>query len=90
MIHGTPQIMPPAADLYEHLSKVPAPMMEATHPAQPLAPNVCRQQWAEAILPQQHRFVADVDPALDVQVLDVAQAERKTNVHHHLQPDHLR
>jgi hypothetical protein len=34
--------------------------------------------------------MADVDPALKQQVLDVARAQRKTDVHEHDQSDHLR
>jgi hypothetical protein len=31
--------------------------------------------------------VADVDPALGQQILDVAQGERKSHIHHHDQAD---
>jgi hypothetical protein len=34
--------------------------------------------------------MADVDPALEYQVLNIAQAERKSDVNQNHQPDHLR
>lgn len=33
--------------------------------------------------------MANVDPALEHQVLDVSEEERKTNVHHHDEADDL-
>jgi hypothetical protein len=36
------------------------------------------------------RFMANVDAALEQQVLDVSQRQREADVHHHDQPDHLR
>jgi hypothetical protein len=44
---------------------------------------------AEPVPPQPHRFMADVDAALEQQILDVAQRKRIANVHHHHQADHL-
>jgi len=36
-----------------------------------------------------HGLVADIDAALEQQILDVPQAEREPHVHHHHQADHL-
>jgi hypothetical protein len=43
----------------------------------------------EPVPPVPHRLVADVDPALEKQVLDVPQAQRKTDIHHDHQADNL-
>jgi hypothetical protein len=55
---------------------------EAIHLAHPLAPDVSRKQRTEPVPPQADGLVADVDPALEQQILDVPQAQRKPHVHH--------
>ena len=37
-----------------------------------------------------HRLVADVDSALEQEILDIPQAQREEDMHHHQEPDHLR
>jgi hypothetical protein len=83
VVDSAPQVMALAIDLYEHLVDVPPPLPEALHSAYPLTPNVSRKQRTEPVPPQTHGFVANVDSALKQQVLDVAQAQRKPDVHHH-------
>ena len=90
LIHRPPQIMALAVDLDEHFIKVPAPLTKSTHPADTLAPDLCREHRSEPVPPQPHRLVADVDAALGEQVLDVAQGQRKTDIHQHRQPNDLR
>jgi hypothetical protein len=41
----------------------------------------------EPIDPVADRFVANVDPSLVEQVFDIAQGQRKANVHHHRKLD---
>jgi hypothetical protein len=45
---------------------------------------------AEPVPPEPHRLVADLDAALEQQVLDLAKRQRVPNLHHHRQADHLR
>ena len=48
------------------------------------------EDWAKPVPPEPYRLVADVDPALGQQILDVAQRQRVSHVHHHDQADDLR
>jgi hypothetical protein len=89
MIHRAPEIVLLAVDLGVHLIKVPTPMGEAAHPADPLPANVCRKQRSEPVPPEPHGLMADVDPALEEQVFDVPQTQWKPNVHQHHEADHL-
>ena len=47
------------------------------------------EERTKPVPPQPHRLVADVDAALMQQVLDVAQRERKSDVHHHGEADNF-
>jgi hypothetical protein len=51
---------------------MPLPLPEAFHPADPLAPDIGGKHKAEPVPSQRHGFVADVDPALEQHILDVA------------------
>jgi hypothetical protein len=76
MVHGAPQIMPLAVDLHEHLIKMPAPVAVSPHLAHPLAADIRRKHRSEPVPPEPYCLVADVDAALEQQVLNVAQAQR--------------
>src|SRR5579863_859383 len=69
---------------------MPAPVSDAFHPAYALTPNIGCEHRAKPVPPEPYRLVADIDAALEQQVLDVAQAERVAHVHHDHEPDHLR
>jgi hypothetical protein len=69
--------------------EVPAPLLEAFHPAHPLAPDVTRKQRTKLAPPLPYGLMTHVDPALEQQVFDLAQRQRKLNVHHHYEADHL-
>jgi hypothetical protein len=64
-------------------------MAEAAHAADPLAADVGREQRPEPVLPEPHGFVANIDAALEQQILHVPQRRREPNVHHHHKADHL-
>ena len=49
-----------------------------------------RRTLGQTVPPEPDRLVADVDPALGQQILDVAQRQRLSHVHHHDQTDDLR
>ena len=48
------------------------------------------EHWAKPVPPEPDGLMADVDPALGQQILDVAQRERISHVHHHDQTDNVR
>ena len=48
-----------------------------------------REHRTEPVPPEPHRLVADVDASLEQNILDLAQRQRITDVHHHYEPDHL-
>ena len=43
----------------------------------------------ETVPPEPHRLVADIDATLEQQILDLAQRQRITDVHHHGEADYL-
>ena len=51
--------------------------------------NLRGEHWAKPIPPEPDGLVADVDPALGQQILDVAQRQWVSHVHHHDQTDDL-
>ena len=73
VIHGPPQVMRLAVDLYEYLVQMPLPVRESTHLLDTSTANLSGEHRAKSIPPIPHRFVADVDAALVQQVLDIAQ-----------------
>src|SRR5690606_30102068 len=72
------------------LIEVPLPVAETPHSADTLTVDVGGKYRPEPIPPMPHCFVANVDAALEQQVRNVAQAQRKPDVHQHNQPDDLR
>ena len=89
MIEGSPQIGALTIDLHEHFIEVSTPVSETLHPAHALAPNIGCKQRPEAVPPKPHCLVADINSALEKQILHVAQAQREADVHQHRKPDDL-
>lgn len=89
MVHRTPQVMSLAVDLYEHLIKVPAPVSNAPHSADPLPADVCGKQRSEPVPPEPHRLVTNINAALEKQIFNIPQAQREPHAHHYHQSDHL-
>ena len=89
LVDRSPQVMTLAVDLHEHLVEMPFPLPEATHVVYPLPSDVGSKHRPEPVPPEPHCLVAEVNPALEKQVLDVPQAQRKTHVQHHHQTDHF-
>ena len=77
-----------AIDLHEHLVQVPATVRIPTVMNPPL-PDLRGKHRTEPVPPEPYRLVADIDTALEQQVLDLAQRQRITNLHHHRQADDL-
>ncbi len=65
-------------------------MTRATHPADPLSPDIAGTERPKPVPPHPYRLMADVDAAFEQQVLDVAQRQPEANLHHHYKPDHFR
>ena len=75
---------------FGNLTKPPAPIPNAPHPAHPPSSDFGSEHRTEPIPPQPHRLMANIDAALEKQVFNVSQAQRKPDVQHHRHPDHLR
>src|ERR1700730_3664357 len=67
-----------------------APLRIAAHVRDASPTNFGREHRAKPVPPESNGLVADVDPALGQQILDVAQRQRVSHVHHHDQTDDLR
>jgi hypothetical protein len=75
-------------DPNEHLVQVPAPlgkqpMMKASFS------DLIGEHRTEAIPPEPHCLVTDVDAPLEQNILDLSQRQRIADVHHHREADHL-
>ena len=65
LVDRAPQIDHLTIELGVNVIEMPAPLAEASHLANSLAPDVCGEQRPEPVLPHSHRLVAEVDPALE-------------------------
>ncbi len=88
MVDGAPQIMCFAANLYEDLIDMPAPIRMAAR-LYPVFSDFRREDWTEAVPPMAHAFMADIDATLVQPVFDMPKRQRITDVHHHRQLDDL-
>jgi len=64
-------------------------MVKSAHRVYALTANVARKHPAEPVPPEAHCLVAQINAALKKQVLDVPQAKREPDVHHHDEADYL-
>ena len=71
-----------AIDLHEDLVQVPAPARIRMVLNAPF-PDLCGEHRAEPVPPEPYRLVADINTALEQQVLDLAQRQRLPDIHHH-------
>ena len=62
-----------AIDLHVDLINMPSPVAKATQPADPLTTDVGSEHRTEAVPPQPHRLVAEVDAPLKEQILHIPQ-----------------
>ena len=72
MIHRSPEVMSFASNLHEDLVQVPLPLRAPAHRFGPPLPDLVSEVCAEPIDPSADTFVANIDPALVKQVLDIA------------------
>jgi len=66
-------------DIHEHLVQVPAPLRVAPVLDTPL-PDLGSEHRTEPVPPEPHRLMADVDAALEQQILDLTQRKRVADV----------
>ena len=71
MTDGAPQINHLAVQLHVHLVQVPSPVTKASHVAHALATDLTGDHRSEPIRSEPHGLVADVDAALEQQILDI-------------------
>jgi hypothetical protein len=76
MVDSPPKIVLHPVDLHEDLVEMPAPMPEMTHRLHPAASDLGSENRPEAVPPEPHGLVRDVDAALMEQVLDIPELER--------------
>src|SRR5208283_4764784 len=69
---------------------MPPPLRIATHVRYPPLSDLGGENRAKTVPPKPDGLIADVDPALGQEILDVAQRQRVSHVHHHNQADDLR
>ena len=75
VIDSPPEIAELAVDLHEHLN--------------PLLSDLRREHRAKPVPPKPDGIMADVDPALRQEILDVSQQQWVPHVHHYDQTDHF-
>src|SRR5271170_3827769 len=90
VIDRSPEIAELAVDLHKDLIQMPPPLGEAAQMRNPLLSDLCREHRAKSVPPKSDSLMADVDPALGQQILNVAQRQWVSHVHHHDQTDHFR
>src|SRR5271166_5424095 len=90
VVDGAPEMAELAIDLHKHLIQMPAPLRIAAHMRDASLADLGGEHRAEPIPPEPDRLVADVYPALRQQILDDAQGERVSHLHHHDETDDLR
>jgi len=72
MIDGAPEIAELAVDLHEDLVQMPPPLRIAAHVRDPPPSDLGGEHRAKPVPPKPNRLMADVDPALGQEILDVA------------------
>ena len=90
MVDRAPQVYHLAVELHDHLVEMPSPVPEPAHVVDPPATNLAGKERTEPIPPQAHGLVAKVVAALEQEILDIPQRQRKSDIQHHHQPDHFR
>jgi len=90
MIDRAPEIAELAVDLHERLIQMPTPLRIEAHVRYPLLSDLGGEHRAKPVPPKPDGLMADVDPALGQEILDDAQRQRVSHVHHHDQADDLR
>ena len=75
MVDSAPEIAELAVDLHERLIQMPPPLRIPAHVRYPPFSDLSGEHRAELVPPKPDRLMADVDPALGQEILDVAQRQ---------------
>src|SRR6202142_3650108 len=67
-----------------------APLRIGAHVRDSSLADLGGEHWAKPVPPEPDGLLADIDAALGQQILDVAQRQGESHVHHHDQTDDLR
>src|SRR5208337_4637856 len=89
VIDSPPEIAELAVDLHKDLIQMPAPLGEPAHVRYPPLSDLGGEHRAKPVPPKPDGLMADVDPPLGQEILDVPQRQRVPDVHHHDQTDHF-
>jgi hypothetical protein len=73
----------------EGASTPSTPLGEAAQTRAPVLSDLCREHRAKPVPPKSDGLMADVDPALGQEILDVSQRQWVPHVHHYDQTDHF-
>src|SRR5271166_4504400 len=90
VIDSPPEIAELAVDLHKDLIQMPTPLGEAAYVRYPFLSDLGSEHRAKSVPPKSDCLMADVDPPLGQEILDVAQRQRVPQVHHYDQTDHFR
>jgi len=88
VINGAPQVVHLAVDPDEDLVQMPAPARIRSM-IDPALSDFRGEHRTEPVPPKPHRFVADIDPALEQQIFYLPQRQRIADVHHDREADDL-
>jgi hypothetical protein len=89
MVDGAPEIKELAIDLHNDLVQMPAQLRIGSHLHDLPLSDLGGEYRPKPVPPKPDGLVADVDPTLGQKILDVAQRQRVSDVHHHHQTDDL-
>ena len=90
VIDGSPEIVRLAIDLHEDFVQMPAPLRNSPQAFYQSPSDLRSKHGSEAVPPEPHSLVADINPAFEEQVLDLPQREGIADVEHHREADYLR
>lgn len=90
MVNCPPEVVRLTIDLHKHLVQMPLPVRIRSHPTNSVSSDLSREHWAKSVPPEPNCFMAYVDATFVQKIFDVAERERKPNVHHDRQADDLR
>lgn len=79
-----------AVDFYEYLIEVPLPLCDLSQTLRSFLPALRREHRINSIPPVTDACVTNVDPAFVEQILDIAERQWETDIHHHRKPNNFR
>ena len=83
VVDGAPKLDHLTVQFDVHLVEMPTPVPNSTHGLHPLAADVGRKHRPEPVPPKPDSLMAEVDAALEQQILNVPQRQGEPHVHHH-------